>query len=360
MLTISNIDVTDFKITKSSELDKFVKIMAKHGITDGYKLLPTSTKHIVKFQMNNTYSAFANAIRRVLTEEIETKSLNVLESNIQCDDEFILGMNDLLMKNLSLVPVYQTGDFIDSFDNYKTFLNVYNNTNDVIDVKVSDIECYSKKNKSTDSLLSKLVPDSNITLIRLRPGKFLKLTSIVLQSGKACDNYAKFSLLNNVKYAPLDIDPYDQFTKKGTKSIEVDCKQFALEFTTCGNISPHDTISKVVDVLSADLLDIKKKITIYSGVKLDTYYRGEACEVEISDDVYNYKFPGHYITVVCAIAMRCFKLDENILFCSATVERFDSVIGIIRIKHANPNKIVIAAIDACLEDLQILLKSFKK
>ena len=58
------------------------------------------------------------------------------------------------------------------------------------------------------------------------------------------------------------------------------------------------------------------------------------------------------------IAQRCFILDANILHCSAGVDRYDTRLGIIKIKHADTNKILIAAIDACLADIETLQSAF--
>jgi hypothetical protein len=60
------------------------------------------------------------------------------------------------------------------------------------------------------------------------------------------------------------------------------------------------------------------------------------------------------------IARKCYDLDPNVPFCTSTVERFDSKIGIIRIKHVDPNKLLISAIDACIEDIEKVYAGFKK
>jgi hypothetical protein len=416
MLSITNIEISELKPRRTESLNALVKLMETHGFPGGYDMLPKSTKHKVEFILNGTYSAFANGIRRALVEEIETKSFLIEETDILTDDEFISGTNDVLIKNMSLVPIFQSGAIIDSYDNYDVYLYVFNSTNGIIDVKVSDLSIVLKKKRGGDatktrtkvstkvgdveivdeeseeekdeekeeenneekdenasaastlggtptasdrSLLDKLVPDSNIVIVRLRPGKYIKIRNIKLQSGTSAEHAGKFSLLNNVSYEPLDIEPYNQFTNKGTRSIDHDCQKFRVGFTTCGNITPKEVIDQLTTTLKARLTDIKNKIEIYAAANTDTYYSGQDCEVSLIDDVYYYKFAGHYITAIYMIAMRCFKLDENIPFCSAGVERYDSMIGIIRIIHADRNKILIKAIDGCIGDLNMLRAAFK-
>ena len=352
-MNIEKISIKEVRIEKTPELNEIIKMMKEYGnIDNAYSLLPSKPYHVVSFQINNTDSAFANALRRILVEEITVYSMTIEEPNILTDDEFISGMKKVLLKNLALMPINQEHNMLDG--DLKINLHVANNTNDIIDVFSSDIKVFNGKKDISEELITY----PNIVIMRLRPGKYLNLREVYIQSGRAYEHYGYFSLLNSTMYKPLDITPYDQFTKQGQKSMEVDCSKFMLGFTTCGNITPKSVINKMTDKLEYDLLDIKAKVTKYSESDAGDYYSGDGCDVEIKNDVYNYKFPGHYISVVGAIAMRCYRLDPNILFCTSRVDRFDSMIGYIRLKHASPNKLLLAAIDACLEDLGRINDSF--
>ncbi len=387
-LKIEKLKIDEIKTHKTPELDAIVKLMAKHGTNNGYDLLPTSIKHKVSFQLNNTYSAFANAIRRTLVEDIPTKSLSIDEKSIITDDEFIAGMSDVLIKNLGLLPITQFSDVINSPDKYDIHLYVFNNSTEIIDVKARDItvvrritkkskkggadeldledeitedvptKFHTKKDHSKQESTQALIPDDNILLMRLRPGKYLKMNNITIQTGTSAMDAGKYSLLNNIMYEPLDIQPYDQFTGKGTRSIDHDCRSFQLEFTTCGNISPEEVMKLVHTKLSNDLTDIKKKIQLYIDSGSGSYYSGQDCEVVLRDEVYNFKFIGHYISELAMISMCCYKLDSNIPFCAATVERYDSIVGLLRIKHADFTKILLKSIETCQKDLDTLLAAF--
>ncbi len=390
-LTITDLVIENKKLQKTPELDAIVKVMQKHGIKDPYSLLPTSTKHNVSFTLNNTFSAFANAIRRTLIDDIPTESMRVEEKDITTDDEFISGISDVLIKNIALVPIMQSADLT----NKEIFLYVHNNTTKIIDIKARDIqlvEKIAKKKKGGNEDISDdeieitdetpeadtykttikpssskyqqnisidlLIPDSNILLARLRPGKYIKIRNITIVQGIAANDAGKYSLLNNVSYEPLDITPYDQFTNKGTRSIEHDCKSFMVGFTTRGNISPKEVMKKVHKKLTDGLNNIKSKIKIYSEANAGIYYNNQECEVTIKDDVYTFKFVNHYISELFMIAMCCYKLDENIAYCNATVERYDSLIGILKIKHANVISILMKSIETCQKKLDILVNAF--
>jgi hypothetical protein len=447
-VTISNLKIENQKQQKTPELDAIVKVMEKHGVKNPYDLLPKSIKHKVSFTLNNTFSAFANALRRTLVDDIPTYSMHVEEKDVVTDDEFVSGISDVLIKNLALTPIMQSDDIMKT---HELYLYVHNTTTEIIDVKARDIQIVPKsskkkkggaekkaakkkktdtasksdtadnseveseveddnedktttpetevepesetdnpdtentedanekdeniednpdsetenthKDKTTNKPITKsnsnvLLPDDNILLIRLRPGKYLKIRNIVITQGTAAIDAGRFTLLNNVMYEPLDVTPYDQFTGKGTRSIEHDCKSFALGFTTRGNIEPKEVMEKAHKKMSTCLLDIKNKIKTYSEANAGIYYNNQDCEVTIKDEVYTFKFLNHYISELLMIAMCCYKLDDNIPYCTATVERYDSLIGILKIKHANVISVLIKSIETCQKNLDTVLAAF--
>jgi hypothetical protein len=208
--------------------------------------------------------------------------------------------------------------------------------------------------------ITHVFPNSNITIARLRPGKTLYIESVGFKAGRGIDTMAKFSLLNNVTYQPINVDPYDSFNKTGTRSIEYDPKEFRLGFTTAGNINPKRVISLVADSIITALQDMKKYIETYSTAETKKYYSSDDLVVTVKDDVYTYKFLRHYFTPINMVAQRCFLIDTNVLFCTGGVERYDTPIGIIKLKHAEPNKLLIKSIEGCIEDAKILEKAFAK
>lgn len=413
--TVEDISIIAKKTEKTPELDAIDKQMQKHGYPSAYDVLPKATYETTSFVLNNTFASFANAVRRCLVEEIATESMYVSADDIHTDDEFIAGIKDMLIKNLSLIPIRQG---LSIGDEYEIHLQVYNNSNNVLAVKTSEVKVRRRKatakpekrtvrpivkssqsrkpTKLTDTSVEiedlgddlddaddadadletdepnysvetgdsefDLIPEPNVTLIRLRPGKYLNIDRIFIRRGYAYDDAASFTLLNNVKYKPLDIEPFDQFTGLGEKTEHKLSKKFYLEFTTSGNISSKEVIRLAVDRLTEDLLDIKMKIETYAEAVTqanNTFYNGENCSVEVVESVTTYKFPGHYITQMYMIGMRCFLLDETIQFVSPSVERFDSVVGIIRMKHADCNKLLLQSIQANIDDLTQVRKAFK-
>jgi hypothetical protein len=108
------------------------------------------------------------------------------------------------------------------------------------------------------------------------------------------------------------------------------------------------------DVLSDAVTVMRNKILSYVEAKEGSYFNGQDFEVDVHNGVYAYRFTGQYISELYLVAMCCFVLDENTPFCAATVERYDSKLGFIKIKHASPSKLLLASIDKCLKDLETI------
>jgi len=352
-MEVSDVTINTRSINKK-KLDRFLSLIKKYNnISNPLNLLPKNEWHNVKFILSKTTSSMANAIRRVLIEELLTKCLYFDENELETNDEFIL--SDVLQKNIELLPINQYGK---SLAGKEIFLNKYNETNDIINVKASDLSIIDKKTNTKMSIKT-LIPASNITIIVLRPGKYVKIKKIEIIEGYAKDDAGKFSLLDNVKYDILDVEPYDNFKHTGQRSIEHDPTKFSIEFTTCGNIQPKQVIKKLTDMLLNKLTRVKSYMTDY--IKSPTekkYYSVEGFQVEIVNELATYKIYNEYLTLSNMLAHKCYELDKNILFCAPGVERLDSRVAFVKLKHPDRNSILLEAINACITDVKKILSAF--
>lgn len=378
----SNTQITNVKITETFGYDetllkKVLTIMEKNGVQNPKSMLPYTPHHVVQFELKNTHSRFSNAIRRVLLEELPVKCLTFEDEDWETDDHFIL--SDMLMKNVNLIPINQEHSI--DLDKTSIYLYKYNNTNDIMQVKASDIQISSKKKKgsaeddadddvkykyaaikdTTSQGNANLIPHNNVTIINLRPGKFIKIKKFNIISGQGKTDAAKFTLLDNIRYEILDMEPYDIFTRTGTRSTEYDPKEFRITYTTTGNINPITVMQLLNDYLSDKLTKMKNKIIEFANTeKKETdkqYYYTDGLEVEINNNMRIYKFVNEYITLPNMIAQRCYLIDPNITLCIPTIDRYDNEIGIIRINHPDPNKVMISAIDECMKDIDTIYKT---
>lgn len=354
---VENVHIYEQKIDhKSILVNKYTELIKKYKLHDDpVSLLPNTSWTLTRFELHNTTAGFANGIRRALLEEIPCQALSIKEVDVDTNDKFINGMIDVLCKNVGLIPIYQDeikGIKKSDEDLTGLYLLITNTSQEIIDVKASD---FKPEAKAKD-----IIPNSNIIIARLRPGKTLSIKNVRIERGIGVQDAAKFSLLRSVKYTPIyDVKPFDQFSEKGVRSIAYCCKNFALEFSTHSNIQPIDVMKLVCNELSRRLSSISDKIQGYLQFREKSdIYIGDNIEVKKdSNDIICIKIVGEYITLMNMIANKCFELDNNILHCSASVERYDTNTGILKIKHADYS-IITTAIDKLIEDLDIVSKSF--
>ena len=114
-----------------------------------FKNIHYDGKEILKFQLVNTHVSYANTLRRVILTEVPSvnfraeikKDGSTSDINIQRNTTAM--SNEMLAHRIGLVLVHANPKEWDS-EKYSFELNVENNTNDLIDVKVSDINVYEQ------------------------------------------------------------------------------------------------------------------------------------------------------------------------------------------------------------------------
>lgn len=365
MFGIKNISISEKKITHNKEIDDLEKLTEGFGLGSIYAALPSHPWHKVSFELSNTNSSFANAIRSTLIDDLDVTCLDVKPEDIKTDDEFIFGIYDQTIKNINLCPLHQ--ELEKKLDDLDVFLYVLNTSFDIIDVKARDIRVVKKgaaKKYNVDSDFKselQLFAGDNIVLCRLRPGKYIKINNFTFVTGKQKTSADKFSLLNNVVMwpkGPKGVEPFDQFTKKGVRSIEYDYKDFDVSFVTAGNISPKRVIELCVEGIKSYCSVIEKCILDYETIKDKAFHSGPGYTVNISDGLYTYKFDNIYQHIAKLIAHQCYEKDPSIGCCSATVERYDTEICLIKIAHPDPNKLILSSIKKIYEMLDLILSKF--
>jgi hypothetical protein len=353
-LSIKNIEIKEKSFKElQPKLKNIINIMKEYGINEPEDLLPKSTKHYVKFEINNCYSSLANAIRRCLIAEIKVKCLDVDMSNINTNDEFII--SDALIKNINLVPINQNYEVKE----LELELFIKNNTNQMLDVYLNDFKLYNDKKNKVETNLLNLIPELNIPIIKLSPNKFLHIKNFKIIEGYNNEDAAKFTLLNNVSYKPIDGEIYDNFNKTGTKSINSNPKKFEISYITKANIDPKSVMILCCDSLILRLKKLLELIKNYTEkIGSNNFYGDEILEVIRHNDYYIYKCNNEYLTLGNLLSQKIFLLDETILYTAATVERLDTEKMILKIKHTEPDKILFDAMNECISELELIKKNF--
>lgn len=143
---------------------------------------------VIKFILEDTYQAFANAIRRTLINEIDNVKGLVLDigSIITTDAALIIYNLELLISSLRVSQSIDT--------DYEFYLLIENNTSRSKQVKVSDF------NTKSGISLTKYV--NELSICEIRPGTMLECKIIVKLNVGWRDE--KYNLTNNIGFKELN------------------------------------------------------------------------------------------------------------------------------------------------------------
>ena len=359
---------------ESKEIDAICKLIKDFSdIARPEELLPTSVCDQVSFIISNTFTGMANAIRRCLMAEIETQCLHFEKENLETTDDYIL--YDALVKNINMIPIYQ-----DAALESKQVLYLYskNNSHNFAEVMASEFVIADNSHSPPRELAAKkIMAETTLPIVRLMTARHINIKKCEIVRGFAYQDAAKFTLLNSVAYEPLDVTPYDPFTGEGVSSTRSNPTKFAISYITKGNIKPKEVMLKCCDSLIARLNTfndmIKARSADLSDPRLGLSNRSAPTEqkpksdaaassnmiVTSKEDLHIYKCYGFYNTIGNLLAQKCYLLDENILHCSSSVERLDTEILILKLRHTTPNKLLMEACASCCADLVGIRSAFE-
>ena len=400
-MLVSEVKIEKKHLGRNEKLKTLLAAMKAHGI-DGEQYLPKAEYETCSFRLSKSCPGMANAIRRIWMSEIPTRCLHVTQypeadqpgmpSAIYTDDEFIRGTTDVVIKNINSVPIMQDVDF----SKYKFYLYIVNQTHQVINVRARDIRSrlaaakpskiitggrpLGKKITEGDAVPSlftvpaeiiyeeknainihAVIPNPNITIARLRPGKTIFISDFVFETGLAMFDAAKFTLLNSIIYRINE----PHFTDGGERSITHLPSDFYLSFTTAGNISARSVMQKTFTTLVDYMQRIKKTI---AAIDMSTlmFFSNDEVSVACVAGLYTYKFKKHGFTSIVLLAQQCMRQDPAVAFCSGNVDTYntrnaaleDIRVGVLKLKHLEPIKLINAAADATISEINNLQKAF--
>ena len=114
-------------------------------------------KSFLRFQIVNTHVSYVNTLRRIIISEVQSVGFraeiikNGSTSDILIEKNTTSMSNEMLAHRIGLVPVHANPSTWDP-DNYVFKCNVENNTHSFMDVKVSDIEVFKKKDDTLEKV----------------------------------------------------------------------------------------------------------------------------------------------------------------------------------------------------------------
>jgi len=324
---------------------------------DGKSLLPSGSKYTVDFDLENATAGFANGIRKCIIDEIPIFSMIIDEEMFETNDRYIL--SDCLQKNIELIPILQEID-PEKFKTWTMSLDVLNSTDEVINVKSGDIEIYEgKKRIPVESIMS-----TNISIVELHPAMYLKISEISIIQGVSKDDAGKFAAVSNTRYEIQDMEPLAHSVEEkepGSSSMMKDPSKFHIGYTTYRNVKdPKTIIHRGCDTLSERLVQFQKELGMVKQdekTKVISHF-STILDVETRGIFFFFNLKEESWTLINMISQYCFHLDLHIPFVAPSIIHPSTEIGVIKIRHSNPIKILLDSISTVLRDIDVLRKSF--
>lgn len=360
MVKVSNLKVEqhnlvkELKNQKNKDMQECLKLIK---INEAESLLPKKDKYTVSFELKDTNSDFANAIRRCLIGEVEVAALDFDEySDFDSSDQYIL--SDFIKKQINLLCVQQDYLLDGKFDLYSKLdisLSKVNKTDGIIDVKSDDI-IITKDGKQISDFVGK-----NIVLTRLRPDCYIKIKNIKVVTGISRVDAGKFNSISNITYKILDAKPIIETREglDGISSMKSNPVHFYIGYSTHRNISePKKLMSLCCDTLLNRLEKILDDLKNIQN-KSDQYF-SSLLELESNGALKTLKIKGEYYTLVNLISRFCFILTNgNIKFVTPAIIHPDKEVGLIKIIHPEFCTLIQNAVKKIISELKDVKKAFQ-
>lgn len=247
----------------------------------------------VTFDIVNSNSSFANALRRIIITNIKSVGFDTYDyqnSSLKILENTSALTNEIILQRFGLIPIYYENIENYDVDKYKFILNIQNKTNNIIDVTTDDFKILNletNKNEDNSKFFKKnTITGDSILIIRLKPaingnGETLNIEGkSVIGIGK---DHIRYSPVSNIcfinkkdpekvnkalsKYLELNKDKYSIENLKHKFNLEEADYHFytddngdpnIFEFTieSCGVMSP-------INILKEGLKQLSNKIKLF-------------------------------------------------------------------------------------------------
>lgn len=347
MVKVTNIKVVelDFAKEKSPQFKQCLTL-----VPNLLEFLPKKPQYEVRFELHDTNTDIANAVRRCILNETPIKSLYYDPyADADVSDPYIL--SDFLQKQIDLIPIAQERDYED----YTISFYAENKTDEIIDVTTNNFTIKNGgKVVATEDVMSPL-----ITLCRLRPEEFIKINNIATIEGIGRDDGGAFSSVSGLYYEPLDVKPLDAEKNEGASSMVSNPTKFGMGYSTHRNIDkPFSVVVKACDAL-IDRLELMNGGLAKISSKEDYYY-SDLIQLETNGTIKEIQFKNENWTTINLIARYCYILTKgNIKFVAPSIIHPEKEIGVIRITHPEYLKLMQNSIKKSIEELNVIRKAFK-
>ena len=290
---------------------------------DAIALLPTVLRpELCKFILSGVNIGIASGIRRAICSEVKAVQLTFDVNDYETNDPFV-NLGDFVQTIIRSIPIRQTASGVEFKIDFKngTHIPQYITTNDLIPIK----------GKTKDLF------DLNIPLIAIAPNKYAKIGRIYLTEGYE-NEHGTFCLSSGATCVPLDVQPYDMYTKTGVSSSVANPRKHEISFETNGDIPPKLLVRRACEEIITRLGNLRDL--------LDT--------MEQIDDYHKLTIGGENDTIGMIIHHVVCDIFPEINAISPSVDHINKVLTI-RIRADNPKYVL----DEAIENAQRQLEKIK-
>lgn len=280
-------------------------------------LFPNFYHKVLRFELIDAKTSFANAIRRVCLNELEMKYLNLKDDIIVDSKDHIF---QVLANRICQIPILQNIK-----TNTEFYLNVKNDTSELMHVMTDQI-------KNTNNKDNTIYFNQNIKVCTLKPNTSIKM-NFNIKTGYGCID-GKYSACC-VEYDILDAD-YNK------PSVGQTNKHFALGIESFGNIEPVDLIKKTCSTLTDRLLKIQQNISTSN------------INITVQNNIHQYQIDNESHTISKLLTEYIYNQNPNIELINDEQLRVPDNKIYINIIHPDPNNAIISAITSIISDLNQL------
>ena len=311
-------------------------------------LVPNISHAVVSFEMHHASVAFANAIRRCLTNELELKYLTVDMADIDIPNGTNI-VKEVVLQRIESIPISQT---ISSNETFKLYKN--NNTLELMDVNSDSIlpistkvEKKEKKEKNIKPNVSHQLFTDKITICSLDVNQYICIDNIHITSARGKDNGR--AALGTIGFKVLNQD------MKKHSSLTVYPTSFQFRMETNGNFN-----QALMDPIYMVVGDLERRLTIIeNALKGEEYDQGVHYSTEFN--VFKLFVPNESHTIGNLLKQYIYNLDPSIEYVNYRIIHPSKEEMVIDIKnHTDPKKICMDAIVSIKKDLHTFESFFMK
>lgn len=257
----------------------------------------------VQFDLVGTNVGVANAVRRAVSLEIPTYSLNFSEEDFNTDDPYIL--IDLIQSRIRCIPIDQ------SISPKATFTLSARAAEIPLRVYTRDIVMLGKgKSKGKGKETAAALPfNGNIHLFTLQPTRKLELAKIYVEQGTGL-NFAGHAVAFNAVSLWKDEEIFSMYEKSGKLSSEINPRNFTIRFNTNGTMRAQDIVIAACNSIIGRLESL----------------RGAIPTIESDGDLHLVILPGESHTIGNLVISTICELYPEIAAATYFVDEYNSIL----------------------------------